>query len=354
MGITKKEFGTSKDGQQVYEYTLKNHNGMEVKFLNLGAVITEIIVPDRDGVFENVVLGYDDLKFYEDNKTSFGAFIGRYANRIGEGKFVLNGKEYKVDQNEGTNCLHGGFVRYNECMYDVSCEESAEEDRISFTRLSPDGEQGCPGNLTMTVTYTVNDNDELMIEYYAVSDADTIINVTNHSYFNLGKGGHKCKDILEQEIQIESDQYTPVDDILIPLGTFSDVEGTGLDFREFRTVKSGIGQTDKEGKVIDGFDHNFVIRDSDVVTVRKAAQFRANDSGRLMEVYTDQPGMQLYTANTLDEPNGKDGTHYGNFAAACFETQNYPNAINTEGFPSAVLKAGEEYESVTVYSFKTF
>ena len=213
MSIVKSKFGTSKDGHEVTKYTLKNKNGMEVSFIDLGAVITNIIVPDRDGVFEDIVSGYGEVAPYEVNMPSFGAPIGRYANRISGAKFVLNNKEYQLDQNDSTNCLHGGFLRYNCCMYSVKCEEFEEEDKIIFSRHSPDGEQGFPGNLDYSITYILDDDDELIIGYQAVCDSDTIVNFTNHSYFNLGKGGHKCPDVLNQEVQIESDYYTPVNDI---------------------------------------------------------------------------------------------------------------------------------------------
>lgn len=354
MSITKSKFGVDKVGNEVTKYTLKNKNGMEVSFIDLGAVITSIIVPGRDGVLDDIALGFDETALYEINVPFFGAPIGRYANRISNAMFVLNGKEYKLDQNDGTNCLHGGSFGYNSCMYSTEYEEFEEEDKIIFSRHSPDGEQGMPGNLDYSITYILDDDDELIIGYNAKSDQDTIINFTNHTYFNLGKGGHKCPDVLEQEVQIEADYYTPVNDILIPTGELKELAGTALDFREFKKLKDGFGKEDASGNVVSGYDHNFVLRNDGKKSIRKAAQFRDNSTGRIMEVFTDQPGMQLYTANDRDIDGGKDGTHYGNFCGACFETQNFPNAINTEGFPNAVLKAGEEYKSITIYRFKTF
>ncbi len=354
MSIVKNKYGVNKNGKDVTKYTLKNSNGMEVSFIDLGATITDIIVPDRDGVFDDVVLGFDDVSSYENNSTFFGVFVGRFANRISNAKFVLNDKEYTLDQNDNTNCLHGGYQRYDYCMYDVECEEGTDGDSISFARCSPDGEQGFPGNLDIVVTYTLNNDDELILSYHAVSDKDTIINFTNHSFFNLGKGGHKCPNVLEQEVQIDARCYTPVDDILIPTGEIKELAGTALDFTEFKKLKDGIGKKDAEGKVITGYDHNFVLNENSGDSARKVAQFRAADSGRIMEVFTDQPGMQLYTAETLNVDGGRDGTHYGNFGGACFETQNFPDAVNIKNFPDAVLRAGEEFESVTVYRFKTF
>lgn len=354
MSITKSEFGIDKEGNEVTKYTLKNKNGMEVSFIDLGAVITNIIVPGRDGVFEDIALGYDETAPYEVNKPSFGAPIGRYANRVSNAKFILNGKEYKLDQNDETNCLHGGNFRYNCCMYSTVYEELEEEDKIIFSRHSPDGEQGLPGNFDYSVTYILDDDDELIIGYNAKCDQDTIVNFTNHTYFNLGKGGHRCTDVLDQEVQIEADYYTPVNDILVPTGELKELAGTALDFREFKKLRDGIGKEDAYGNVVKGYDYNFVLRNDGKDAIRRIAQFRDNSTGRIMEVFTDQPGMQLYTANDLDIDGCKDGVHYGNFCGACFETQNFPNAINTEGFPNAVLKAGEQYKSITVYRFKTF
>lgn len=354
MGITKSIFGVNKDGAEVTKYTLKNKNGIEVSFIDLGAVITNIIVPDRNGVFEDIALGYGEIAPYEVNMPSFGAPIGRYSNRISDAKFVLNGKEYKLDQNDSTNCLHGGNLRYNCCMYNVQYGEDGKGDKIVFSRHSPDGEQGFPGNLDYSITYTLDNDDRLTIEYKATCDEDTIVNFTNHSYFNLGKGGHKCPDVLGQEVQIEADYYTPVNDILVPTGELKELAGTALDFREFKKLKDGIGKADAYGNIVTGYDYNFALRGSGKEGVKRAAQLRDNSTGRIMEMSTDLPGMQLYTANDMDIDGCKDGMHYGNFCGACFESQNFPNAINTEGFPNAVLKAGEQFKSTTVFCFKTF
>lgn len=354
MSIVKSKFGTTKDGKEVTKFTMKNGKGMEVSLIDFGAAIVNLLVPDRDGVFDDVVLGYDTVSGYEVNGPNFGVPVGRFANRIANAKFSLNGKEYKVDANEGTNCLHGGFMRYNHRMYHTECQEAGGSDTIIFSRLSPDSEQGMPGNFEYSVTYTLTEDNELEVCYNAVSDADTLINMTQHAYFNLGKGGHKCKDIYSQEIQIEADYYTPVDDILIPTGEIKEVAGTALDFRKFKPVKQGLGAKTPDEVTVPEYDHNFVLRDKNDGEVSLAATFRAPDNGRMMEVFTDQPGIQLYTAGTVNEPGGKDGMTYGNFSGSCFETQNFPNAINTPDFPNCILKAGVEYESLTVFRFSTF
>lgn len=351
MSVVKNKFGVTKDGKDVTKYTLKNENGMEVSFIDLGAIITNIIVPDRDDVFEDVVLGFDDVASYEANSSYFGAPIGRFANRISNAKFMLNEEEYKLDQNDKTNCLHSGYTRYDHHMYRANYIENEIMDFITFSRCSPDGEQGFPGNLNLAVTYILNNYNELVISYFAICDKDTVINLTNHSYFNLGRGGHKCHDVLEHEVQIEADYYTPVNDILIPTGEIRKVKGTGLDFTEFMPLNTGIGMKDADGNVLTGYDHNFVLRKNTKSYPRIVANLKSRDSGRVMSVSTDQLGMQLYTAETLDVSGGKDGMHYGNFGGVCFETQNFPDAVNIDWFPSAVLKADKSFNSTTIYRF---
>ena len=244
MGIEKENYGVTKEGKQVTKYTLTNGQGASVSFLDYGAVIQSIIVPDKDGKLEDVVLGYDTLSGYESNVPSFGSPVGRCANRISNACFVLNGKEYPLDNNDATNCLHGGFLRYNYLMYDAECATSQDDASVSFSRVSPDGEQGFPGNLTLTITYTWNDANELMIEYNAVSDADTILNITNHSYFNIGCGGQAAGDVLGAQVQIASAKYTPINEKRLPTGEICDVAGTAMDFREFHDIGSRIGEDD--------------------------------------------------------------------------------------------------------------
>lgn len=353
MGIQKEKFGVTKEGKEVTKYILENKNGLKLVLSDLGADILSIIVPDRDGVFEDISLGFDNVADYETNKPAFGAVIGRFANRIAGAGFELNGKKYQLDDNDKSNCLHGGFTRFEHQMYEAECSSGEGSESVSFSRVSPDMEQGFPGELTLTVTYTLNDADEVMIEYHAVSDADTVINLTNHNYFNLGKGGHKCLDVRKQMMKIFADEYTPVNEILIPTGEFRPVEGTALDFREMHVIGDRIGKDAPDEKTVSGYDHNFVLRNQSG-NIGRAATYQDTKTGRRMEVFTDFPGIQVYSAATLGTTQGKDGVTYGPFAGICFETQNYPNAVNQEGFPDAVLKAGEEYERTAIFRFSTF
>ena len=350
MSVSKEKFGVTGKKQTVTKYILQNKNGMTVSVLDLGAVIHEIAVPDRNGIFENVVLGFDKASDYEINVPAFGAVLGRYANRISNASFTLNGREYKLEQNDKTNCLHGGTNRYEHFMYEAECPEDTEESSVTFRRLSKDMEQGFPGNLMVTVTYTLSEDNELLLEYYAVSDKDTIINMTNHCYFNIGPGGHRCKNVLEQDLQIFADAYTPINDLRLPTGEIRPVEGTAFDFRDVHRIGERIGEPKEDDSVVEGYDHNYVLRHRDG-GVEKAAVYSDSRSGRVLEVYTDCPGLQLYSSVLLDEPNGREGLHYGVSAGICFETQNFPNAVNIDHFPNAILRAGEEYRRTTVFRF---
>lgn len=353
MSIKTEEFGVTKDGRKVTRYTLTNGQGASVSFLDLGAVIQSVIVPDREGKLEDVVLGYDTVSGYESNVPSFGAPVGRCANRISDGGFTLNGKTYPLEQNDITNCLHGGYLRYNHLMYEAECMQGTDGDSIAFSRLSPDGEQGFPGNLSLTITYTWNDASDLMIEYHAVCDEDTVLNITNHSYFNIGVGGQSAKDVLGLEVQIDSERYTPIGEKRLPTGEICAVQGTAMDFLEFHVLGERIGEDDSETKTVSGYDHNYILNQKDGEIVYAAA-VRDAQSGRIMEVFTDMPGVQLYTAKELEEQGGKGGITYGHFGGVCFETQQYPNGINEPNFPSPILKAGEEFESTTVYRFGVY
>ncbi|NLO10681.1 MAG: galactose mutarotase [Clostridiales bacterium] len=349
MKITQKPFGRTENGEDATLYTLTNNNGMKISFTDFGANIVSIIVPDREGNLEDVALGYKNISGYEDNKPGFGSLIGRCANRIGGAKFELNGKVYALEKNEGENNLHGGNPAYNRVMYETEVYE--EEDMISleFSRLSPHMEQGFPGNFDITVTYSLTENNELVIEYHGVSDRDTVVNLTNHSYFNLS--GHNSGSILDHKVWIKSDQFTPTADDLIPTGEFRDVDGTPMDFRTLKRIGDNIDDNYQPLNQAGGYDHNYVL-DNRYDEVTKVAELLDEKSGRVMEVFTDCPGIQFYTSNMLTPvENGKDGATYGKRTGVCFETQHFPNACNTKSFPSSVLKAGDAYEFVTIYKF---
>ena len=348
MGIEKENYGVTKEGKQVTKYTLTNGQGASVSFLDYGAVIQSFIVPDKDGKLEDVVLGYDTLSGYESNVPSFGSPVGRCANRISNACFVLNGKEYPLDNNDATNCLHGGFLRYNYLMYDAECATSQDDASVSFSRVSPDGEQGFPGNLTLTITYTWNDANELMIEYNAVSDADTILNITNHSYFNLA--GHDVGSICDEKMMIDADAFTELGQGSICTGKVIPVEGTPMDFRTARRVGDHIDDAWPQLTLAGGYDHNWVLN-TEFGKVQKFAQVEDEKAGRTMEVYTDLPGVQFYAGNFIDPQTGKDGASYGKRCALCLETQYFPNSINIPSFLQPVVEAGEAYHSVTIYKF---
>lgn len=342
QGIRTEEFGTMDDGRQVHLFTLSNENGMEVSITNYGGIVTSIKVPDKDGNIENVALGFDDLEKYKTGHPFFGAIAGRYANRIAKGRFELNGEVYKLATNNGENHLHGGVEGFDKKVWDYEVNE--EENSVTFSYLSPDGEEGYPGNLDTDVTYTLTDENELRIDYHATTDKPTVVNLTNHSYFNLS--GDPSEGILDHLLTIIADRYTPVDEGLIPTGELKSVIGTPFDFTVPKPVGAHIDS------ITPGYDHNFVLNNPDS-GVRKIAMVEHKESGRMMEVYTDQPGVQLYTGNFLD---GSIVDRMGNpieqHAALCLETQHFPDSPNKPEFPSTVLKPGETYETTTIYQFK--
>ena len=317
-------------------YTLTNNAGVEVSITNYGGAITSIKFPDRNGVFDDVVLGYDTLEEYMRNPRYFGALIGRFANRIARGKFSLNGVEYQLAQNNGANHLHGGVKGFDKRVW----KASKTTDGLHLEYFSKDGDENYPGNLTVAVDYSLNDQNELRIEYHATTDKDTIVNLTNHSYFNLAGHGHGT--ILDHELMLKADSFTPVSDDLIPTGEIRSVDGTRMDFRTGRVIGEG------------GYDHNFVLNDWDHGSLRSVARLRHPNSGRVMEVFTTQPGIQFYSGNFLDGSLiGKGGVAYPRYAALCLETQHFPDSPNHPNFPSTVLRAGESYDEVTIYKFTT-
>lgn len=336
------EFGTTSKGEAKL-YSIKNQNGCEIAVTDFGAALVKVIVPDKNGEKKDVVLGYDSAKFYEEGNTHFGATVGRVANRIGNAQFELNGRTYHLAVNDNKNSLHGGKDYYNKRMWKVTEER---KDSITFRLDSPNMDQGYPGNAEIFVTYTLTQENEVKIHYRATSDADTLMNLTNHSYFNLS--GHDCGDVLEQEVVIVADSFTKADQESIPTGEIVPVVGTPMDFRGFKAIGKEI-EEDYEALILGkGYDHNWVINGAGM---RKAAMMRSNQTGILMEVFTDLPGMQFYTGNFIESEPGKDGAEYKKRYGACFETQYFPDAIHKANFEGPVLKAGEVYDTTTIYRF---
>lgn len=349
MKITQQAFGKTKQGEDTTLYTITNGKGMKVSFTDYGANIVSIIVPDAKGKLADVALGFENIAGYEENTPGFGSFIGRHANRIGGAKFELNGKVYELDKNNGNNNLHGGFKGYNKFMYEAAVYEEEDITSIEFTRLSPHMEQGFPGNLDVSVTYSLTEANEIIIEYLAISDRDTIVNLTNHNYFNLA--GHNAGSVLDHKVWIKANQFTPTTNDLIPTGELWDVTDTPMDFRTLKRVGQDIDADYEPLKIAGGYDHNYVL-DINGSEVEKVAELVDEKSGRRMEVFTDLPGLQLYSGNMLQPVNhSKSGAVYQKQDGICFETQYYPNSCNIKAFPSCVLKAGKEFDSVTIYKF---
>lgn len=349
MAIKVERFGEMPDGRQVDRYTLTNGNGVSASFTNLGAIWVSMMVPDKDGDLADVVLGYDTVEKYLVNVPHFGAVIGRNANRIGNAGFTLNGTRYELYANDGPNNLHSAPDFYRTRIWEVELDEGGAGSRISFFLNSPDGDQGYPGNAGITVSYTLTEENEVKIQYRMVSDQDTVANLTNHSYFNLA--GHNSGPVLDHQVWIDADDYTPVDSVLIPTGAILPMKGTPMDFTEAKAIGRDIGQDYEQLAMGHGYDHNWVLNHKKG-EVSLCARVCEPKSGRVMEVYTDLPGMQFYTANFLTgEMPGKGEAVYGPRHAYCFETQYYPDGVNKPEFPSPILKAGEEYNTTTIYKF---
>jgi aldose 1-epimerase len=346
--IEKASFGVTNEGIPVDEYTLVNDNGVMAKFITYGGALTSLYVPDKNGKFADIILGFDSLDGYESAANPyFGCITGRYANRIGNGQFTIDGRTYTLAQNNGPNSLHGGVKGFNRVVWKAFPFKSPEGPAIRFKYLSHDGEEGFPGNLSVTVTYTLTNQNELKIEYLATTDKPTVVNLTNHAYFNLA--GEGVGNILDHLLQIVADNYTPVDNTLIPTGEIAPVAGTALDF----TTPRAIGERVMEfaEPPFKGYDHNFVLNNQ-TGQLALAARVEEPTSGRVMEVWTTEPGVQLYTGNWLDLV-GKGGKYYGQFAGFCLETQHYPDSPNKSNFPPVVLKPGETYSTMTIYKFLT-
>ena len=340
-------FGTMGDGTVVDLYTLTNSHGMEARIINYGATLISLEVPDRNGQPGDVVLGYDDLAGYLNSTTFFGATIGRYANRIAKGLFTLDGVAYHLPINDGPNSLHGGAKGFDKVLWSAKRADGPDGQAVQLSYLSRDGEEGYPGNLSVTVTYTLTGSNELRIDYSATTDRKTVLNLTNHSYFNLAGTG----DILAHEVMINADTFTPIDATLIPTGVLQPVEGTPLDFRTPTAVGARINEPDPQLKFAGGYDHNWVLN-KPRGQMGLAARATDPSTGRTVEVRTTEPGVQFYTGNFLDGTViGKGGRAVEKRSGLTFETQHYPDSPNHPDFPSTVLSPGETFQSTTVYAF---
>lgn len=350
MSIEKEFFGRTKDGKEVMLYTITNKNGMTAKISTYGAVLVSLLVPDKTGKLKDVVLGYDSLEPYFENAPGFGAVIGRNANRIANGTFSLNGKTYQLLKNDGENNLHSGPKGFQHGLW--KAEEIEKKDKLlqglMLSYHSPDGQQGFPGSLDAAITYILTEDNSLILDYKAVSDADTVVNLTNHTYFNLA--GHDSGSVLKQKVYIDGDYFTPADKNSIPTGELAPVAGTPMDFTTLKPIGQDIDAEYEPLAFGGGYDHNWVLKTKPghVVLVAKMVD---EDSGRIMEVYTDSPGLQFYTANFLNGEIGKDGVVYESRGAACFETQFFPDGINKEKFQKPILKKGEVWDYTTIYKF---
>jgi len=347
--IEKISFGKLPDGREVDQYILKNANGMEVKIMNYGGVITHWTAPDKEGKYEDIVLGFDSLVGYLTPPPYFGAIIGRYGNRIAKGKFTLDGKTYQLAKNNGENHLHGGVVGYDKVLWNAESIEGAES-TLKLTYLSKDGEEGYPGNLNITVTYTLKNDNSLKMDYVATTDKATIINLTNHSYFNLSAAK---KDVLDQEVTLNADRYLPVDEGLIPTGELRLVTGNAFDFSKPTEIGKGINDVkDKQIKLGGGYDHAWILNKKEVNELSLAATVLEKTSRRKMEVMTTEPAIQFYTGNFLDGSlTGKGGVKYAKRFALCLESEHYPDSPNQSAFPSVILKPNEKYSTTTIYKF---
>jgi aldose 1-epimerase len=343
-----REWGKA-DGKTVHLYTLTNGQGMVAKITTYGAILTELHVPDRTGKLDDVVLGFSSLEGYLAGHPYFGTTVGRYANRIAKGKFTLEGEEYTLAVNNGPNSLHGGLKGFDKQVWGAKEVTSGGEPAVEFSYVSPDGEEGYPGTLTTTVRYTLTKANALRIDYRATTDKATVVNLTNHSYFNLA--GEGTGGVLGHEMFIDADHYTPVDETLIPSGQIAPVKGTVLDFTKPTTIGARIKELDKPG--LGGYDHNYVLN-AGGKKLALAARVSEPKTGRVMEVLTSQPGVQLYTGNFLDGMvKGKRGTAYNKHDAFCLETQHFPDSPNHPNFPTTVLRPGETFTSTTIYRFTT-
>ncbi len=348
-GISRQPFGATKDGAKVELFTLRNSKGVEAKIMNYGGIVTSLKVPDRKGRMEDVVLGYDNLDGYLKETPYFGCLVGRYGNRIAKGKFTLNGNTYTLATNNGPNSLHGGLKGFDKVVWTAQPMETPLGPSLELKYVSKDGEEGYPGNLSVTAIYTLTEDNALRLEYTATTDKDTVVNLTQHSYFNLA--GQGSGDILKHEVWMPAERFTPVDDTLIPVGELRPVQGTPFDFNSRTAIGARINRDDQQIKYGGGYDHNWVFnkRAGELTTL---AFVYEPGSGRTLEVISTEPGLQFYTGNFLDgKIKGKGGKTYKYRNAFCMEPQHYPDSPNQASFPSVVLKPNQVYKNTILYKF---
>tara|TARA_R110002051_G_scaffold311812_2_gene386498 strand:- start:8233 stop:9420 length:1188 start_codon:yes stop_codon:yes gene_type:complete len=347
--IEKRSFGETPEKEKVAIYTLKNTNGIEINIMTYGGIITSLKTPNKKGISEDIVLGYNSLDEYIKSSPYFGAIIGRYGNRIAKGKFKIDGKTYTLATNDGENHLHGGLKGFDKVVWSASEETTDNSASLILSYLSKDMEEGYPGNIDVTVTYTLTNENTLEIAYQATTDKTTVVNLTQHSYFNLS--GDFSKSILDQQVQINADTYIPVDQTLIPTGELATVEGTPFDFRTMKTIGKDIEVANDQLKKGLGFDHCWVLNNQNI-GMRFAAKAYDPTSGRVLEVTTDEPGIQFYSGNFLDGTlPSKNGGTYAHRSGFCLETQHYPDSPNQKDFPTTILKPGKVYNSKTSFKF---
>jgi len=347
--VSRASFGVTPDGESVDVFTLANASGVEVRAITYGGIIVSLRVPDRDGRLGDIVLGFDDLDGYVEGSPYFGAIVGRYANRIANGQFTLAGETYHLATNNGPNHLHGGVRGFDKIVWHAEMLESDSGVAVIFTHTSPDGDEGYPGTLSVRVTYTLTPNNELVVDYLATTDHATPINLSQHTYFNLAGDGRR--DVLEHVLTISAAHFTPVDATLIPTGVIAPVAGTPFDFTTPTAIGARIDLEDEQLENGGGYDHNFVL-DRDGAGLAHAARVEEPTTGRVLDVYTTEPGLQFYSGNFLDGSIiGKSGWVYRRRYGFCLETQHFPDSPNQPVFPSTILRPGEEYRSRTVFVF---
>lgn len=348
MSVKKTPFGKTADGQQVEQYILVNEHGLTVKVITYGAILMSVQVPDRDGTLGEITLGFDTLDEYLAGHPFFGATCGRVANRIANGKFTIDGREYSLATNNGPNHLHGGEKGFDKAVWHAEKVEKDDAVSVKLAHRSPDGDEGYPGNLSVTVVYTLSNDNALTIDYTATTDQSTPINLTNHTYWNLADAGKS--DVLAHRLTIHADRYLPVDDTLIPTGELNSVHGTPMDFTTSKEIGSRLDQVAADPR---GYDHCYVLNQPANVKLKPAARVEEPRTGRVMEVFTTEPALQLYTANFLDGTLKSRGAVFKRHHAFCLEAQHYPDSINQPQFPSTLLKPGQTYRQTTVHKFST-